>query len=102
VNLDGTLLQRYRIMLGLGFIADRELLIRRKVKKNNFAKKLEMRYESVEDDVRWPVCKGCVRSWTEGTVWRFRSLENGHTAIDLVAFVNPNGHLPSKVRSFNL
>jgi len=44
VNLDGTLLQRYKILLGLGFIRDRELLMRRSVKKNNFLQTVTMTY----------------------------------------------------------
>lgn len=93
-NLDGTLLQRYRIWLGLGFIADRELLIRRSVKKNNFLKTVTMTYESIEDS-RFPVCKRCVRSTTEKTVWTFKALKGRRTAIDLQAFVDPGGRIPS-------
>jgi len=98
-NLDGVLLQRYSTPT-LGLIADREFLVKRKVKKNNFLKTVIITYESFEDKKRFPVCKGCVRANSKKTVWSFRSLPNGGTAIDLQAFVEPNGSLPPLLVNF--
>ena len=89
---DGTLLQRYRVAGGL-VVKDREFLLRRKIKRNKRKGTITVSYESYEDDKRFPVCDGCVRSWSDLTQWVFTKMEGGRTKVDLQAVLDPKGSL---------
>ena len=76
---------------------DRQFVLKRTVKKGRDWVKVA--YKSFEDDKRFPLCKGCIRSVTDSTTWMFTRTEGGFK-IDLQAFLDPRGSLNPMIVNF--
>lgn len=96
---NGILRQLYRVAGGV-VVTDREFLLKRAVKKSKGRRLVTVRYTSFEDEERFPVAPGAVRSWSDETVWRFTKVDERRTKIDVLARLDPRGSLSPLLVNF--
>lgn len=75
-------------------VSDREFVFKRSTQWDAATKTVTVTYHSIED-ARYPHVDDLVRGIDHGSYWKFTVVDAGHTRVEAVAMVDPQGALPA-------